>query len=170
MGWRMVNGKEDYTGTSSQPRVNNRRFAMGQTVQTLMAAVDRRLHLLDIEEGETMEDMTADTFRVSDRRELGKQGFQLEQVLKDLADLKNSAKDEIATSRQFMAAHEARLRALEDSRFTLVHEARIRALEDSRLTLHTQIENTIQTSRVWLLLLSAVGSAFVSIAIKLFWK
>src|SRR5260370_22042816 len=88
-------------------------------------------------------DMDGDTFKTGDRRELARQGFQLEQVLKELGEIRTAAKDEVNTARQFTAAHEARIRVLEDSRFTFEDQKRLRALEDAHLTVQTQVRSAM---------------------------
>ncbi len=97
-----------------------------------------------------MSQTTADFFTLADRRELLKQGVQLEQILRDMSDVKAAAKEDVKTNSQGLEAHERRLRAL----------------EDSRLELQTQIK----TSWWWMVLLSAGASAAVNFLIKLIGK
>lgn len=110
--------------------------------------VDRKVHLMDIEReaGRIMPQSTADFFTVEDRRELMKQGIQMEQLLRDMGDLKVSNQ---ATAES--------------------HEKRIRALEDDRLTLRTEIRTAAATSKLWIGLISAAAGTVVSLLMKLIW-
>jgi hypothetical protein len=123
---------------------------------SVMQLVDRKLELMKTEEntGRPMQQTTADFFTLADRRELLKQGVQLEQILRDLSDAKAAAKE-----------------ALKDStESTEAHEKRLRALEDDRLTLRTQISTAINTSRLWIVLISSVASAAMYWLMKLIGK
>jgi|SRR5579872_713118 len=117
--------------------------------RNILELVDRKMDLLEIEEKFT--DMsqgqtTADFFSVSDRRELMKQGIQLEQILRDLSDAKAAAKEALKDNTEWLEAHEKRLRAL----------------EDDRLELHTQIK----TSWWWIVLFSGGVSVAVNFIMK----
>ena len=119
---------------------------------SVMQLVDRKLELMKIEEntGRPMQQTTADFFTLADRRELLKQGVQLEQILRDLSDAKATAKEALKDSTESLEAHEKRLRAL----------------EDDRLQLRTQIK----TSWWWIVLFSGLASAVVSWLMKLIGK
>jgi hypothetical protein len=116
---------------------------------SVMQQVERKLHLMDIQrEAESaMPQSTADFFTVDDRKELIKQGLQMEQILRDLGDLKVAG---VVTA---------------DS-----HEKRIRVVEDDLLTLRTEIRTASVTSRVWIGLISAAAASGVSLLMKLLWK
>ncbi len=128
--------------------------------RNVMEIVDRKLELLEIEkrvigiEGKTKRmpegQTTADFFSVLDRRELLKQGVQLEQILRDLGDVRITAKEQVKEHSNALEAHEKRLRAL----------------EDDRLELRTQIK----TSWRWIVLLSAISSAVMNFGLKLLLK
>jgi hypothetical protein len=119
---------------------------------SVMQLVDRKLELMKIEEntGRPMQQTTTDVFTLADRRELLKQGVQLEQILRDLADAKSAAKEALKDRTESQEAH----------------EKRIRVLEDDRLQLHT----AIQTSRIWIVLISSVASAATYWLMKLIGK
>ena len=111
--------------------------------------VDRRLHLLELEkEAERkMPQSTADFFTVDDRRELIKQGVQMELVLKEIGQLSSTT---AAT--------------------TDTHGKRIRSLEDDMLTLRTEIRTAAATSKLWIGLISGGVGLGVSLLMKLIWK
>jgi hypothetical protein len=115
--------------------------------------VDRKL---EIQKGQEIGDpmsqgqTTADFFSVADRRELLKQGVLLEQILRDIGDVRITAKEDL---KQNTIAVEA-------------HEKRIRVLEDAKLELKTKID----TSWRWIVLLSAFASGLVSYAVRLIGK
>jgi hypothetical protein len=119
---------------------------------SVMQLVDRKLELIEIEEntGRPMQQTTADFFTLADRRELLKQGVQLEQVLRDLSDAKAAAKEALKDNTEGLDAHEKRLRAL----------------EDDRLQLRTQIK----TSWWWIVLFSGLASAAVNWLMRLIGK
>lgn len=113
--------------------------------------VDRKLALSEV--GDTVNRMpqsSEDFFTRDDRKELYRQTIQGEQVLRDLSDIKANAKETARTHMQYVEAH----------------EARIRALEDSRLQLQTQIK----TSWWWVMLISGAASAGVNFLIRLLVK
>jgi hypothetical protein len=119
---------------------------------SVLQLVDRKLELMTIEEntGRPMQQTTADFFTLADRRELLKQGVQLEQILRDLSDAKTAAKEALRDSTESTEAHERRLRAL----------------EDDRLELRTQIK----TSWWWIVLFSGLASAAVNWLMRLIGK
>jgi hypothetical protein len=124
-------------------------------MRNVMQLVERKLEILDVEDKvDHMPQSTEDFFTRDDRKELFRQTVQAEQILRDLGEIKVTAKE---NARIAVEASEA-------------HEKRIRALEDDRLTLRTQIETSVQTSRLWIILLSMVGTAVVNFVIKLIWK
>ena len=119
---------------------------------SVMQLVESKLDLMKIEEntGRPMQQTTADFFTLADRRELLKQGVQLEQILRDLSDAKATAKEALKDSTESLEAHEKRLRAL----------------EDDRLQLRTQIK----TSWWWIVLFSGLASAVVNWLMRLIGK
>jgi hypothetical protein len=117
--------------------------------QQMETLVDRKLQLFAV--NEKVERMsTEDFFTRDDRKELYRQTLLNEQMLRDLADIKAGAKEVAMNHREGMEAH----------------EQRIRALESYRLQLQTQLK----TSWWWILLLSAIGSGVVNLAVKLLGK
>ncbi len=117
----------------------------------VMERVERKLELFEVNKKvDHMPQSTEDFFTRDDRKELFRQTVQAEQILRDLGDIKITAKE---NARDSMEGQEA-------------HEKRIRALEDDRLELRTQIK----TSWRWIVLLSAIASGAMNILIKLFLK
>ncbi len=57
---------------------------------------------------------SGEVFTLTDRRELIKQGIQLDQVTDDIGDVKGLLKDDIASIRATVTAVEVRVRSLED--------------------------------------------------------
>jgi hypothetical protein len=123
-------------------------------MRNVMELVDRKLEILDAEERVTQNmpqgQTTEDFFTRLDRTELIRQGVQNEQILRDLAEIKITAKE---NARDAMAVND-------------VNEKRIRALEDDRLQFRTQM----QTSWRWVVLASAVVGGLANFLIKLVWK
>lgn len=119
--------------------------------RNVMELVDRKLELADIgDKVDHMPQSTEDFFTRDDRKELFRQTVQAEQILRDLGDIKATAKENALAA---LASQDA-------------HEKRIRALEDDRLELRTQIA----TSWRWIVLLSAAVGGAVNFLIKLIWK
>jgi predicted nucleic acid-binding Zn-ribbon protein len=119
--------------------------------KNVMELVERKLEILDVEDRVAhMPQSTEDFFTRDDRKELFRQTVQAEQILRDLGEIKVTAKE---NARNALEATEA-------------HEKRIRALEDDRLTLRTQM----QTSWRWVVLASAVVGGLANFLIKLVWK
>jgi len=124
-------------------------------MRNVMELVERKLEILDVEDRvEHMPQSTEDFFTRDDRKELFRQTVQAEQILRDLAEIKGTAKE---NARNALEASEA-------------HEKRIRALEDDRLKLRTQIDSSVQTSRIWIIIISILAGAVENFLIKLIWK
>lgn len=118
---------------------------------SLEVLVERKLELLDAEDrAEHMPQSTEDFFTRDDRKELFRQTVQAEQILRDLAEIKSTAKENLRTHLEAVEAH----------------EKRIRALEDDRLELRTQIK----TSWWWIVLLSGAASAAMNVLMKILFK
>lgn len=113
---------------------------------------EHKVHTMEAIEDKVkgMPQSTEDFFTRDDRRELYKQSFQNEEILKDLDAVKLAAEKSSNKQADAMAGH----------------ESRIRALENSQLKFQTQVK----TSWWWVLLISGIGSAVVNVAIKLLLK
>jgi hypothetical protein len=61
-----------------------------------------------------MPDQSVEIFTLTDRRELIKQGIQLDKVTDDIGDIKSLIKDNIISIRTTVTAVEIRVRSLED--------------------------------------------------------
>ncbi len=113
--------------------------------------VDRKMELADVgSRFGKMPQSTEDTFTREDRRELYKQSIQGDQVLRDLADIK-------VTARENMRSHQEAQEA---------HEKRLRDLEDFRLKLRTEID----TSWRWIVAVSSLTGAIVSFLVRFLFK
>ncbi len=120
-------------------------------VRNVTELVDRKMELADVgSRFGKMPQSTEDTFTREDRRELYKQSIQGEQVLRDLADIKTTARDNMRTHQETQEAHEKRLRDL----------------EDFRLKLRTEID----TSWRWIVAVSSITGAAVSFLVRFFFK